>query len=384
MKIAIHNRPKKQGRASDSRLRAAEFSEFWASTPCLEASKLLAADGWDWTTNCTARNHPRGGRPVNRPGKEATGEQLDGQGGEALAARRRSSAINARIGWLSVLLLMTFSTVYGQAHPVPAIADSSAAITTIATGETPGEVLPRSANTRTAGIALRARTPEFIVIGFVGGFVKRDDRKHEEIRFANHIREQNADVHAEVFSNHQGAMALRQILTLLDTNHDGFLTDLEKQRARIILYGHSWGASETVELARELGKEQIPVLLTIQIDGIPKPGQQDSVIPSNVVSAVNFYQTHGLLHGFPAIRAADPTQTKIIGNYQMTYKAHPLACREYPWFARHFTRAHIEIESDPRVWDQIGSLIDAELAQDPSGAQQMPSFGNLRQTPVAP
>jgi hypothetical protein len=222
------------------------------------------------------------------------------------------------------------------------------------------------------------RAPEPIVIGFVGGFVKRNDQKHQEIQFAARIRERYTDVHAEVYTNHQGTLAFQQILTLLDTNHDGVLTASEKQQARIILYGHSWGASETVDLARELGKDGIPVLLTIQIDSITKPGQQDSVIPFNVVSAVNFYQVHGLLHGSTAIRAADPARTKIIGNFRMTYKAHQVRCNEYPWYSRLFTGPHIAIESDPRVWNHIGSLVDAELAPDPPESQHLPAVSSLR------
>ena len=36
---------------------------------------------------------------------------------------------------------------------------------------------------------------------------------------------------------------------------------------------HSWGVSETVAFARELGQRGIPVLVTIQVDSIAKPGQ---------------------------------------------------------------------------------------------------------------
>ena len=59
----------------------------------------------------------------------------------------------------------------------------------------------------------------------------------------------------------------------------------------IIIYGHSWGASETIALARKLGHRNIPGLLTIQVDSIAKPRGRDAVIPPNVANAVNFYQT---------------------------------------------------------------------------------------------
>ena len=213
-----------------------------------------------------------------------------------------------------------------------------------------------------------------IIIGFVGGFVKRDDPKHPEVQFAAYLRDRYASgIHVEVFSNHAGREALRQVEQLLDTDHDGGLSAAEKQQARIIIYGHSWGASETVSFAGELGRQGIPVLLTIQLDSIAKPGQRDSNIPPNVASAVNFYQSDGILHGRSQILAADPTRTEIIGNFEMKYRNHPINCDNYPWIARTFNKPHHEIENDPRVWDQLASLIDSEL----SGARPTVSRSGL-------
>lgn len=205
--------------------------------------------------------------------------------------------------------------------------------------------------------------PETIIIGFVGGFVKRNDANHPEVQFAAYLRDRYASgIHVEVFSNHAGREAFRRVEQVLDTDRDGVLSAAEKRQARIIIYGHSWGASETVSFARELGRQHIPVLLTIQLDSIAKPGQRDSTIPTNVASAVNFYQSGGLLHGRSEILAADPTRTEIIGNFQMSYRKHPINCDNYPWLARTFNKPHHEIENDPRVWDQLASLIDSELS----------------------
>lgn len=206
-------------------------------------------------------------------------------------------------------------------------------------------------------------TQKTIIIGFVGGFVRHDDPKHPEVQFAAYLRDRYASgTYVEVFSNHSERNALRQVERLLDTDNDGALSAAEKQQARIIIYGHSWGASETVAFARDLGQRGIPVLLTIQLDSIAKPGQKDSTISPNVASAVNFYQRGGFLHGRSEILAAEPARTKIIGNFQMSYRNHPINCDNYPWFARTFNKPHHEIENDPRVWDQLASLIDAELS----------------------
>jgi len=92
-----------------------------------------------------------------------------------------------------------------------------------------------------------------VVVGFVGGFVNRNDAGHPEVQFANYLRDRYASsIHAEVFANHQGKDALRRIVELLGTDRDGGLTANEKEQARIIICGHSWGASQMVTLAREL------------------------------------------------------------------------------------------------------------------------------------
>jgi hypothetical protein len=204
--------------------------------------------------------------------------------------------------------------------------------------------------------------PQIIVIGFVGGFVRHDDLVHSGVQLAARLRQDYpSGVYVNTFENHQGDQAHRQILQLLDTNHDGALSSEEKRDARVVIYGHSWGASETVALANQLNRDGVPVLLTIQVDSVAKSGEDDSVIPANVAQAVNFYQSDGLLHGRPAIRAADPERTRILGNFRQDYAAKPIRCDAYPWWDRVFMKSHIEIECDPRVWKQVESLIRSKL-----------------------
>jgi hypothetical protein len=215
---------------------------------------------------------------------------------------------------------------------------------------------------RHAAIENGGNAPRVIVIGFMGGFARSDDQKHPEVQFAQYLREHyRSDVHAEVFGNHHGRKALQEVQRLLDGNGDGTLSSAEKEDARIIIYGHSWGATETVVFARELAKRDIPVLLTVQVDSIAKPGRDNSMIPANVAKAINFYQSGGPLHGRAEIFAADPAQTEIIGNLHMTYEDHSINCDNYPWFARTFNKPHHEIENDPRVWDRAALLIDSEI-----------------------
>lgn len=203
---------------------------------------------------------------------------------------------------------------------------------------------------------------ESIVIGFVGGMVGRANGIHSEVQLADRLRnDYPADVQVRMFENRRRKQAQSEILELLDADHDGRLSNAEKRDARIMIFGHSWGASETVTLARALGRRGIPVLLTIQVDSVRKPGEDDRLIPANVAQAVNFYQRAGLLHGLAQIEAADPSRTEILGNFRSDYKTAPVDCNGYPWYARVFMKPHIEIESDPSVWGRVESLIRSKL-----------------------
>ena len=220
----------------------------------------------------------------------------------------------------------------------------------------------RAGPARTVSAPPVVTTAPVIVIGFVGGFVRHDDMVHSAVQVGAHLRQDYpSGVHVEVIENHHREKAHAEIVRFVDTDRDGTLSVEEKRNARIILYGHSWGASETVVLARELEREGIPVLLTVQVDSVPKRGEDDKVIPANVAEAANFYQLNGFLHGEPQIRAADPTRTHIIGNFRFDYKGNPIDCRQYPWYDRVFMKAHTQIECDPKVWTQVEFLIHSRL-----------------------
>ena len=205
-------------------------------------------------------------------------------------------------------------------------------------------------------------TSPAIVIGFVGGFIRHDNVVHSEVQLAARLRKEYAgSAVVDTFENRNAEKAYREILTLLDADHDGALTSDEKRNARIVIYGHSWGASEAIALARRLEKDGIPVLLTVQVDSVAKIGETDEFIPANVAQAVNFYQLDGFLHGEPEIRAADATRTQILGNFRFSYRTIPYNCAQYPWYNRIFMKAHTQIECDPKVWNQVESLIRSHL-----------------------
>jgi pimeloyl-ACP methyl ester carboxylesterase len=210
-------------------------------------------------------------------------------------------------------------------------------------------------------ISETAAPPSNIVIGFVGGFVGHDNPHHGPVQLAQRIRQTvSKETYVGVFENRRRRRAYEAVLRLLDTDHDGALSAEEKARARIILFGHSWGAAAAVQLARDLRRQGVPVLLTVQVDSIPKAWQNDAIIPDNVAEAVNFYQPHGILHGRAQITAADPAKTDILGNFRTDYKQNPISCPETPWL-RLFTPGHLLSECDPRVWSQIERMVRQRL-----------------------
>ena len=210
----------------------------------------------------------------------------------------------------------------------------------------------------------RPREPlqKLIVIGFMGGNVDASNTVHREALLIKALQESHPlAVNAAIFANRHGEMALKAILQFLDKDKDGHLSDDEKKAARIAIFGHSWGASETIWLSKRLNQLGIPVLLTVQVDSVQKRSQNDEEIPPNVHEAVNFYQSEGLLHGRSLIVATDPEKTKILGNYESSYRGNPISCAGYPWYARAFMKRHIQIENDPAIWSKIEALILAKI-----------------------
>jgi hypothetical protein len=262
-----------------------------------------------------------------------------------------------------LLLLLTSSSFCAHAQTAQQVA-VSAPVDIAAQAVLPLAMRNLHATADSHGLAASGgKKRRLIVLGFVGGFARSTDQGHPEVQFAEYLQDQyHSAVYAEVFENHHGREALNTILRLLDSDGNGALSNSEKKEAGIILYGHSWGAAETVLIARELGKRGIPVLLTIQVDSIAKFGRNEFMIPSNVENAINLYQSRGPLHGLEKIIATDPAQTRIIGNLHMTYKGRSINCDNYPWFSRVFNKPHHEVENDPRVWTLAASLIDSEFA----------------------
>jgi hypothetical protein len=213
-----------------------------------------------------------------------------------------------------------------------------------------------------AGASVSQTISPVIVVGFLGGFVAHDEPHHPEVQLIRDLHQEYPEhVYFGLFENSKVGEAYRNILNQLGAKENQELSDAEKRRARILLFGHSWGASAVIALAMKLERKGIPVMLTIQVDIVAKPFQNDRVIPPNVFEAANFYQMRGFIHGQSRITSADPSRTTILGNFYWQYKEEPAECRDFSWYARFFTKSHIEIECDPKVWSQVKTLLRRRL-----------------------
>jgi pimeloyl-ACP methyl ester carboxylesterase len=253
---------------------------------------------------------------------------------------------------------------------VPSFARFPILVTTLAAFAMPAPLL--IAADGAVGIRPAAAT-SCILVGFAGGFVRHDNLEHGPVKLAQRIQHSDPPgVYIQVFENRHRRAAYQTILHLLDINHDGILSPQEKAQARIILFGHSWGASAAVMLSRELNRDGIPVLLTVQVDSVAKPWQSDRVIPPNVAAAANFYQPHGLVHGRAMITAADGSKTRILGNYRFDYQKQPVRCSGASWFQHVFSPSHMQSQCDPRLWSQVEGLVRERMEPPSAAAMAIP------------
>ncbi len=275
------------------------------------------------------------------------------------------------IALLTVAALAALSPGTMPAEPSPALASA------VEVGAPDAASSCNASSEQSLSDPLCQKHQPLIVVGFMGGRVHAGNLVHKEALLARNLDQQFPNtVHAMTFANHHAQDALRYVLRMLGHRKSGELSEGEKSAARIVIFGHSWGASETVNFAKELGRRGIPVLLTVQVDSVEKSGEDDGSIPPNVKEAINFYQTEGKLHGRSFIQAIDPRRTTILGSYESSYRTNPVSCAGFSWYARAFMRPHIEIENDGALWDRIEALIVARSCETVDGTNAACIAGN--------
>lgn len=204
-------------------------------------------------------------------------------------------------------------------------------------------------------LSLPAFSQTTVVIGFLGGFVPANETHHPEVQLVQEMNSEHPEIAYALFSNHQVDDAYRMILAL-DPNH----------KARIVLFGHSWGGAAAVDLCRQLNKAGIPVDSIALVDSVAKPfhHHDDRRVPANVRFVLNVYQTEGRIHG-RNVFADNPSATSVENALW-----HPLKREHLPWRGRCLSHGHAEIEFDPRVWQEVRRLILDTPAKSSSENQE--------------
>lgn len=197
-----------------------------------------------------------------------------------------------------------------------------------------------------------------VAIGFLGAWERWDDQNRSVRKLALNLRSRG--IESETFANHRLGTAKKAVIAALDRNGNKRIDPDEAGAARVVIYGQSMGGAATLKLARFLQSQNVPVLLTVQVDSF---GLRDSVVPRNVKVAANYYQSHLFtVRGQKKIRAADPTRTQILGNFEFEYPLWKVHTWPESWPRRIFGGAHARMEADPLLWARIEQLI-LEAAQ---------------------
>ena len=90
------------------------------------------------------------------------------------------------------------------------------------------------------------------------------------------------------------------------------------------------------------------------------------MIPANVAAAANLFQHDGPpIMGRRRIRAADPTRTRILGNFQYHYQSKKLDMSSASWRRKNLGGSHTKMELDPDVWARVEGLIRSAIAGSP-------------------
>ncbi|MBM3764506.1 MAG: hypothetical protein FJW32_03860 [Acidobacteria bacterium] len=206
---------------------------------------------------------------------------------------------------------------------------------------------------RQVAIAHPVEPGKVVAIGFLGAWERWDDPNRSVRKVALGLRSQG--IESESFANHRLGTAKKAVIAALDRNGNKRIDPDEAKSARVVIYGQSMGGAATLKLARFLESQKVPVLLTVQVDSF---GLRDSVVPRNVKVAANYYQNHLFtVRGQKKIRAADPTRTQILGNFEFDYPLWKVHTWPESWPRRIFGGAHARMEADPLLWAKVEQLI---------------------------
>jgi hypothetical protein len=179
----------------------------------------------------------------------------------------------------------------------------------------------------------------YLLRGWIGVFSEGMDQLTQKIN--------TAGVRANVYQDDQWASLARKLREEYrkDPNHEP-----------LVLIGHSYGADDSIRIARELRKDGIPVRLLVTLDAVTPPP-----VPDNVRRCLNIYQSNGFWDNFPWMRGVpvqveSRTATKL-ANYDVRVDRTDLLDQD---------TNHVNIEKKSKIHAEIVGHV---LAACPSRAQ---------------
>jgi pimeloyl-ACP methyl ester carboxylesterase len=95
--------------------------------------------------------------------------------------------------------------------------------------------------------------------------------------------------------------------------------------AKVVIVGHSYGSSGSMDIAKCLGKYNVKVDLLISIDTVARSPGNFTRVPENVLLNYNYFQkTDGLLQGMGNNKRADKS-LRGIHNFRLYYDGETVA-----------------------------------------------------------
>jgi pimeloyl-ACP methyl ester carboxylesterase len=170
----------------------------------------------------------------------------------------------------------------------------------------------------------------YLLRGFIGVFSTGIDRLGTEVNAVG--------VHADVFQDDQWSVLADQIALRYHGHPDA---------EPLVLVGHSYGADDSIRIARKLDAANIPVNLLITLDPVTPPA-----IPKNVRLCVNLYQSNGIWDNLPWLRGIpleqDAGSTGKLFNFNIRTDRRDLLDPDVN---------HFNIEKKQKIHDEVLRLV---------------------------
>ena len=163
---------------------------------------------------------------------------------------------------------------------------------------------------------------------------------HAEVQLAAYPAQVlSPDVYVGAFENHKGAAAYREIIPPPGHRPRRHPVAQERKNATSFCIGDRWGALQIyLEIARMLPNDDVPVLLTIQVDSVAKPHRTTAWSLPTCSRRPTFTSPTATFAG-RAECALPIHRTQKSWATPFDYKTNPVKCKGYPWWDQRLRRS---------------------------------------------